>query len=55
MSTPRKEHWINIKIVFMYLCGRKDYDICYQGKYGDDSEVNVHGFFDVDWARDMDR
>jgi hypothetical protein len=54
MSTPGKEHWTIVKRVFKDLCGTKDYAICYQGKSGDDSEVNVHGFVDADWTRDLD-
>jgi hypothetical protein len=37
------------------LCGTKDYAICYQGKLGGDSELNVHGFVDTDWAGDLDQ
>jgi hypothetical protein len=55
MLTPGKEHWTVVKRVFRYLCGTKDYAICYQGKPGGDSELNVHGFVDVDWAGDLDR
>jgi hypothetical protein len=29
MSTPGKEHSIVVKRVFRYLCGTKDYYICY--------------------------
>jgi hypothetical protein len=54
ISKSRKEHWIVVKRVFRYLCGTKDYAISYQGKPGVDSEVDVHGFFDVDWVGDMD-
>ena len=54
MSTPGKEDQTTVKRVFRYLCGTKYYAICYQGKPGGDSELNVHGFFDVDWAKDMD-
>jgi hypothetical protein len=54
MSTPRKEHWTNVKRVFRYLCGTKYYVICYQGKPGDDSEVDVHGFVDIDWVGDLE-
>ena len=33
----------------------KGYDICYQGKpRGDSGKLDVNGFVDVDWARDMD-
>jgi hypothetical protein len=56
MSTPGKEHWTTVKRVFRYLCGTKDYAICYQGKPGGDSgKLDVHGFVDADWAGDLDR
>jgi hypothetical protein len=48
MLTPRKEHWTTIKRVFRYLCVTKYYVIFYQGKLGRDSELNVHGFVNVD-------
>jgi hypothetical protein len=32
MLTPVKVHWTTIKRVFKYLCGMKDYAICYQGR-----------------------
>jgi hypothetical protein len=54
MSTPEKEHWIFLKRVFRYLCGTKYYVICYQGNPDTDSEVNVDGYVNVDWDRDMD-
>ena len=54
MSTPGKEHWIVVKIIFRYLCGTNYYAICYQGKPGSDNELNVHGFVDTDWAGDLD-
>jgi hypothetical protein len=45
MSTPRKEHLTTIKRVFRYLCGMKNYVICYQGKHeGDSGKLDVHGF-----------
>jgi hypothetical protein len=47
MLTPRKEHWTSAKRVFRYLCGKTYYAIFYQGKPSVDSEVDVHGFFDV--------
>jgi hypothetical protein len=46
--TPRKDHLKIVKRVFMYLCGTKDYDICYQGKPRNHSEIYVHGFVDID-------
>jgi hypothetical protein len=55
MLTPRKENWTTIKRVFRYLCVIKYYAICYQGKPGGDSELNVHGFVDTEWVGDMDR
>jgi hypothetical protein len=55
MSTPGKEHWTTVKRVFKYLCGTKDYVICYQGKPEADRKVNVHGFVNADWVGDLDR
>jgi hypothetical protein len=55
MSTPRKDHWTTVKRIFRYLCATQYYVICYQGKPGGDSELNVHGFIDVYWARDLYR
>ena len=53
MSTPRKEHWTISKRVFMYLCGTKDYGICYQGKPEYYSEVCVHVFVNTDYTGDL--
>jgi hypothetical protein len=55
MSTPGKKHWTTFKRVFRYLCGTKYYAIFYQGKPGGDSELNVHGLIDADWAGDLYR
>jgi hypothetical protein len=56
VSTHRKENQTNFKRVFKYLCGTNDYAICYQGiPRGDSGKLNVHGFFDIDWAGDLDR
>jgi hypothetical protein len=56
MLTPGKEHWTTFKRVSRYLCGTKDYSICYQGIPGGDSgKLDVHGFVNADWAGDMDR
>ena len=54
MSKRGKEHWTVVKRVFVYLCGTIDYAICYQGRPGLDRVINVHGFFDADWAGDLD-
>ena len=54
MSKPGKEHWTAVKRVFRYLRGTTDYAICYQGRPGPDRVINVHGFVDADWARDLD-
>jgi hypothetical protein len=51
MLTPRNEHWTVVKRIFKYLCGKKDYAICYQGKPGGhNGKLYVHGFVDADWA-----
>eukprot|EP00253_Pinus_taeda_P026892 PITA_26892 len=54
MSKPRKEHWTVVKRVFRYLRGTSDYGLCYQGRPGLDRVLNIRGFVDVDWARDLD-
>ena len=55
MTTPGKEHQTIVKRVFEYLCGTKYYSICYQGKPGCDSEVDVNGFVNVEWDGDLDQ
>jgi hypothetical protein len=42
-----KEHWIDVKRVFMYFHGTTKYEMFYLGKPKIDREVNVHGFFDA--------
>ena len=54
MSKPGKEHWTSVKRVFMYLRGSTNHAIYYQGRVGLDIVLDVHGFVDVDWARDLD-
>ena len=54
MSIPRKEHSTILKRVFRYLCGTIDHAICYQVRVGPEKVLDVHGFVDVNWARDMD-
>eukprot|EP00253_Pinus_taeda_P014435 PITA_14435 len=48
MSKPGKEHWIVMKRVFRYLRGTSDYGLCYQGRPGLGSVLDIHGFIDVD-------
>jgi hypothetical protein len=55
MSNPGKEHWTTVKRVFRYLCGTASYGLCYQGRPGLDRVVDIHGFVDADWVRDLDR
>ena len=55
MSKTRKEHWIAVKQVFRYLRGTSDYGLCYQGRLGLDRVLDICGFVDVDWARDLDQ
>jgi hypothetical protein len=54
MSKPRKEHWVVVKKVLMYLCGTNTYGLCYQGRSRLDIVLDIHGFVDAYWARDMD-
>ena len=55
MSKPGKEHWTAVKRVFRYLRGTSDYGLCYQGRPGLDRVLDIHGFVDADWARDLDQ
>ena len=54
MLTSRKEHSTSVKRVFKYMCGTTDYAICYRGEIDENKEVNVHGFVDPKWDRDID-
>ena len=54
MSKPRKERWTVVKRVFRYLLWTADHAICYQGRVAPERVLDVHGFVDVDWARDLD-
>ena len=55
MSNPGKEHWTTVKRVFRYLHGTSDYGLCYQGILGLERMLDIHGFVDADWARDLDQ
>ena len=50
-----KDYWTTMKWVFRYLCGMSDYGLCYQRGPGLDIVLDIHGFLDADWARDMDK
>jgi len=43
-----------VKWIFRYLNGTSDYDLCYKGRLGLDRVLDICGFVDVDWARDLD-
>eukprot|EP00253_Pinus_taeda_P030766 PITA_30766 len=49
-----KEHWTTMKEDFRYLRGTSDYGLCYQGRPGLDKVLDIHGFFDADWAGHLD-
>eukprot|EP00253_Pinus_taeda_P028158 PITA_28158 len=55
MSKPWKEHWTTVKRVFRYLHGTSDYGLCYKGRLGLDRVLDICGFVDADWARDLDQ
>jgi len=55
MSKPGKEHWTIVKQVFMYLRGTSDYGLCYEGRPVLDRFLDIHGFVDSYWARDLDQ
>jgi hypothetical protein len=54
MSKLGNEHLIAIKRVFRDLHGTTDYEIFYQGRPRTDKVLDIHGFVDVDWVRDLD-
>eukprot|EP00253_Pinus_taeda_P026256 PITA_26256 len=54
MSKPGKEHWTTVKQVFRYLRGTSDYGFCYQGRLVLDKVLDIRGFVDADWARDLE-
>ena len=49
------EHLIVVKRLFRYLCGTADYVICYQGRLGLKIFLDVYGFVDAEWVRDLDQ
>jgi len=55
MSKPGKEHWIVVKWAFRYLHDTSDYGLCYKGRQGFDTFLDIHGFVDVDWDGDLDQ
>eukprot|EP00253_Pinus_taeda_P016490 PITA_16490 len=55
ISKTGKEHWTAMKRVFRYLHGTIDYGLCYQGRPGLDKVLDIRGFVDADWARDLDK
>jgi len=55
MSKLGKEHWIAVKWVIRYFCGTSDYGLCYQGRPRLKKKLDIRGFFDVDWAGDLDQ
>jgi hypothetical protein len=54
MLKPGKEHRKTVNKVFKYLLGTTCNGLCYQGRTRFDRVLDIHGFIDVDWARDMD-
>ena len=55
MLNPGKENWTIVKQVFRYLRGTSDYGLCYQGRPGLERVLEIRGFVDVYWARDLDQ
>jgi hypothetical protein len=54
MSKLGKEHWTTVKHGFRYLRGTANYGLCYEGRPGLNKVVNIHGFVDAYWSRDLD-
>eukprot|EP00253_Pinus_taeda_P022377 PITA_22377 len=51
----REEALDNCEVGFRYLHGTSDYGLCYQGRSGLDRMLDIRGFVDADWARDLDQ
>lgn len=49
-----REHKTTVKRGLWYLRGTIGYGVCYQGKPGSEKQVQVRGFIDFDWVRDID-
>jgi hypothetical protein len=47
---PRHEHWIAAKHVLRYICGTINYGL----RYTTSSDIQLHGFTDSDWARNVE-
>jgi hypothetical protein len=54
MSKLGKEHWTIVKRVFRYFHGTASYGLCYEEIPRLDKVVDIHGFVDAYWARDLD-
>ena len=50
---PGKEHWKAVVWILRYLNGTMNYGLAYRADKG--KEVNVEGFVDSDYARDLDK
>eukprot|EP00253_Pinus_taeda_P016245 PITA_16245 len=50
-----KEHWTVVKRVFRYLHGTSDYGLYYQGRPRLDRVLDIRGFVDTNWVRDLDQ
>ena len=48
---PSKEHWIAVKRIFRYIKGTLNFGLKFSN---DDSERQLYGFSDADWAGDID-
>ena len=54
-SNLGKEHWRTVKWVFRYLHCTSDYGLCYQGRPGLERMLDIRGFVDADWDRDLNQ
>ena len=44
-----------LKWVYRCFRGTSDYGLCYQGRPGLDRVLDICGFLDADWAKDLDQ
>jgi len=50
-----KDNWKTMKNNFKYLSGTTHYGIFYQERHGEYKVLDTHGFYNVEWAQDLDQ
>lgn len=53
MSKPGKQHWIGVKRILRYIKGTLDYGLLYGSTNDNDTNGDLCGYADADWAGDI--